>query len=317
MKEFTIGKVEAGSRFDKYIDRVLSEAPGSFKYKMLRKKNITLNNKKAQGTEVLREGDIVKFFLADDTFDKFAKKMPTASVTSLSFDKSGLVVLYEDDDILAFHKPVGLLSQKSKPQDESVNDYLLAYLTKKGIQFGSFTPSICNRLDRNTSGIILCGKSLNGSRELSRMLKDRSLEKYYECIVLGEAKADHIKGYLAKDEKTNKVTIKDEPFADAVYIETSYEPLETFMLQGNKVTKLRVHLITGKTHQIRSHLASKGHPLIGDYKYGNRRVNDQMKKAYGVESQLLHAAWVIFPEECELAIKGQEIIDKYVPWKFL
>ncbi len=316
MKEFTIQKVEAGCRLDKYIDKVLPKAPGSFKYKMLRKKNITLNGKKAQGSELLCAGDHVKFFLSDETFEKFAKEASTASVKTPSFDKSGLIVLYEDDEILAFHKPVGLLSQKSNPQDISVNDYLRTYLTQNGEIFGSFMPSICNRLDRNTSGIILCGKSMEGSRELGRMLKDRSLAKYYECIVLGRANKGHIKGYLSKDEKTNKVTVSSQETEGAAYIETAFEPIDYLDVCGRKLTKLSVHLITGKTHQIRSHMADIGHPLIGDYKYGNRAVNEQFAQAYGVKSQLLHAKEVRFPKDCTLQIRGQVITDPYVPWHF-
>ena len=296
MKEYTITHNEAGQRLDKYIAKILSLAPMSFHYKMLRKKNITLNNKRADGKEKLSEGDVVKFFLSDETFDKFCKKQTVSKKAELkptpSFADSGLIILYEDDDIIALDKPVGMLSQKARATDISVNDYLLSYLGRDK----TFTPSICNRLDRNTSGIILCGKSMTGSRELSRMLKDRSLSKYYRCIVLGQLAEDNLTGYIKKDEKTNKVTFREHEFAGGDRIETAWRPVRTLNVCGKECTELEVHLITGKTHQIRGHLAGIGHPILGDYKYGNRGINDACKKEFGFCSQLLHAYRVEFPD---------------------
>ena len=300
MKEFMITHNEAGQRLDKYLSKMLPEASTSFYYKMLRKKNITLNGKKADGKEKIAQGDVVRFFLADDTFEKFAgKKKKENRLPGLSFEKSGLKVLYEDDDILVFDKPAGLLSQKAKPADISVNDYLLTYLKNKDDydHTDSFIPSICNRLDRNTSGIILCGKSLTGSMELGRMLKERSLKKYYRCIVLGRVPADNLVGYVRKDEKTNKITFSKKEFEGSSRIETSWEPVRSLSVLGEICTELEVHLITGKTHQIRGHLAGIGHPLIGDYKYGNRTFNDRCRKKFGVRSQMLHAYRVVFPAD--------------------
>lgn len=300
MKEFTITYNEAGQRFDKYLSKMLPEASASFYYKMLRKKNITLNGKKADGKEKIKQGDVVRFFLADDTFAKFAgEKKKEKNIPKLSLEKSGLKVLYEDEDILAFDKPAGLLSQKAKPADISVNDYLIAYLREQEDydHQDSFLPSICNRLDRNTSGIILCGKSLTGSMELGRMLKERSLKKYYRCIVLGNVTADKLVGYIRKDEKTNKIIFSPKEFEGSSRVETSWKPVKSLTVLGESCTELEVHLITGKTHQIRGHLAGIGHPLIGDCKYGNRTFNDRCRKAFGVQSQMLHACRVVFPED--------------------
>lgn len=320
MKEFVIQYNESGQRFDKYLAKVLPNAPMSFIYKMLRKKNITLNNKKSDGKEKINEGDIIKFFLADDTFEKFASKQmlsnsfdskngkPSIRIKKkLLIENSGLKILYEDEDVLIFHKPAGMLSQKAKPSDISVNDYLLDYVSNAS----TFKPSICNRLDRNTSGIVLCGKSMKGSNELSRLLKDRDLLKYYRCIVYGEASEANLNGFIKKDETTNKVTFRETYFEGSNEIKTSWKPVRTLEIAGKTCTELEVHLITGKTHQIRSHLAAMGHPIAGDYKYGNKKFNDILKKEYGIEHQLLHAYRVVFPNGLDLCkeIDGMEIID--------
>jgi 23S rRNA pseudouridine955/2504/2580 synthase len=311
MKEFTISHSEEGQRLDKYLNKVLPIAPMSFHYKMLRKKNITLNGKKADGKEKIQAGDVVRFFLSDETFDKFASNnkqnnshfagkstsyMSNHKTPILDFSKSGLKILYEDTDILVFDKPAGMLSQKSKPEDISVNDYLLAYLDSFQ-RDSTFVPSVCNRLDRNTSGIILCGKSLIGSQELGRMLKERSLAKYYRCIVIGRLNAAELTGYLRKDEKTNKIIFSENYFKGSDRIETAWKPIRVINVFGTPCTELEVHLITGKTHQIRGHLSGIGHPILGDYKYGQRSINEVCKKNYGFSSQLLHAYKVVFPSK--------------------
>lgn len=306
MKKFVVSRSEAGQQFNRYIAKILKNAPVSFHYKMLRKKNIILNEKKAKGTEKIVEGDVVTFFLSDETFDKFAgndsKKVPVKARRTLNIEGSGLKLLYEDEDMLAFSKPAGMLSQKAGPKDISVNDYLAAYL-KGQEEIGrwqaakAFQPSICNRLDRNTSGIILCGKSMAGSRELGIMLKERSIKKYYRCIVLGKLPAQRLSGYLYRDERTNKSRFSTDYFEGGDKIETAWKPVRHFRLSGMECSELEVELITGKTHQIRGHLSGIGHPIIGDYKYGNRAANDVFKKAFGLNCQLLHACRLEFPHK--------------------
>ncbi|MBE5926932.1 MAG: RluA family pseudouridine synthase [Lachnospiraceae bacterium] len=295
MKEYIIGSNEAGQRFDKYLMKLLKEAPSSFIYKMLRKKNIVLNGKKCDGKEKLNINDSVKIFLADDTFDKFAGKQICVSLTKKEVD---LNVIYEDEDILLINKPAGLLSQKADNNDDSINDRLIQYLINNNSitaeSLKTFKPSICNRLDRNTSGIIIAGKSLNGLQTMAKLLKDRTIHKYYLCIVKGIIKEkSRIKGYIYKDEAKNTVMVKDTKVNDDYLpIETGYYPLS----YNNSYTLLCVHLVTGKTHQIRAHLSAIGHPLIGDTKYGDKKVNAYYKDKYKLKYQLLHSYMLVFPE---------------------
>lgn len=177
---------------------------------------------------------------------------------------------------------------------EYVTDYLLTtgQLTKEELR--TFRPSVCNRLDRNTSGLIAAGKSLAGLQELSRLFKDRTLKKYYLCLVRGRVeKSMRIRGWLQKDEKTNKVSIHAQKRGPKdLFIETEYRPVALY----RDTTLLEVHLVTGRTHQIRAHLAGTGHPIVGDYKYGDRRQNDRWKRDWGLDSQLLHAYRLVFPD---------------------
>lgn len=290
MQEIIVTANEAGQRFDKLLAKYLNEAPKSFLYKMLRKKNIVLNGKKATGNEKLAVGDSIKLFLADETIEKFSK-------VSFVQTKTKLDIVYEDEHILLINKPVGMLSQKAEAKDESLVEHIISYmldtnqLTKEELR--KFKPSICNRLDRNTSGLVVAGKSLFGLQKMGELFKERNMKKFYRCLVVGNlTESQYIKGYLVKDEATNKVTITKQERKDALPIETEYTPIWS----NEHCTLLEVHLITGRTHQIRAHLASVNHPIIGDYKYGNQKQNDRYKQKYGLESQLLHAYRLEMPE---------------------
>lgn len=311
MQEITIGKNEAGQRLDKFLAKYMNLAPKSFFYKMMRKKNITLNGKKCEGAEKLNEGDVVKLFLSDETIEGFTEKK-VQKIQKVK--KQKLDVIYEDDEILLINKPSGMLSQKAKESDVSLVEYLIDYLLDTGAvteeSMRSFRPSVCNRLDRNTSGIVACGKSLAGLQMLSEVFRDRSIHKYYQCIVVGAMRESRtIDGWLLKDEASNKVRIFQNEVEGSLQIKTKYEPLAT----NGRYTLLKVTLLTGRSHQIRAHLASIGHPIVGDPKYGMGRGNaskrmsggrpsqsaQSAEEKYQIRSQLLHSYRLEFPELAE------------------
>ena len=304
MQELTITDLEAGQRLNKYMMKYLNQAPSSFIYKMLRKKNITRNGKKASGDEILECGDVIKLFLADETIEKFRVVKSAGSATSDgSAQEPGITlqILYQDPDILAVHKPVGVLSQKAKKDDYSINEAIVDYCLSMRIltvkQLETFHPSISNRLDRNTSGIILAGISLKGSQTLARILKGHTCEKYYYTIVAGEMKQRiHEKAYIVKDTKKNQSKIQKLESPGASMIETAFTPL----CVKNGFTLLQVQLFTGKSHQIRAHLQSLGYPMAGDTKYGNPAVNRKLRERYHLNHQLLHAGRLVLPDIPEI-----------------
>lgn len=302
MREIIIRPNEAGQRLDKFLTKYMALAPKSFFYKMLRKKNITLNGRKATGQEKLSVNDTVKLFLSDETIDKFTEKKTLHQPADIP--PADLDILYEDRHTIFINKPAGMLSQKAEKNDISLVEYMIGYLLKSRQiteeELCTFHPSVCNRLDRNTSGIVAAGKTLAALQELSEMFRERSVKKYYLCLAAGTVtQGAHISGFLTKDPRTNTVIYSTSMTKGAARIETEYRPLST----GNHVTLLEVHLITGKTHQIRAHLASQGHPIIGDYKYGDRKINDRYRSEYGLTSQLLHSVRLCIPE-CTGTLSG-------------
>lgn len=329
MQSVTIGKNQAGQRLDKFLHKYLPFAGTGFLYKMLRKKNIVLNGKKALGSEILAQNDRVDSFFSEETFAKFSGRAysETAPGSSLGAEPpmsrklkallqeymaaytkvQGIRVLYEDEDILILDKPAGILTQKAAAEDASLNEWMIGYLIERDPDLAgeleTFRPAVCNRLDRNTSGIVLCGKSLGGLQYLGECIKERRVRKFYRTICIGRLEEPMtLEGFISKDGKSNKVTVSlvsgfvsGLPHPDrktAVPIRTVCTPLKV----TDAYTLLEVELVTGKSHQIRAHLASIGHPLIGDSKYGREDINRVLGEKYGLEHQLLHACRVQFPE---------------------
>jgi len=315
MIQIEINENEAGQRLDKYLFKYLNEAPAGFIFKMLRKKNIVLNGKKATGSEKLNINDKIKLFLSDETIQKFRKSENYYNIQSnIPFD-----VIYEDEHVCFMNKPIGILSQKAKEEDVSMIEYFTSYLlinnhiSQQDLQ--TFHPAVVNRLDRNTSGIIIGGKTLTGLQEMSSLLKMRDLHKYYLCVVDGVMEGTKkITGYLTKSASHNKVKITKDETLGSFYIETEYRALKS----NGRQTLLEVWLITGRSHQIRAHLSSIGHPIIGDGKYGNPGINKTFKQLYQLKSQFLHSYRLEIPEiPGKLSYLSGKIVTADLPKEFL
>ena len=326
MRELIVDKGSECQRLNKYLGKYLDAAPQSFIYKMLRKKNIKYNGVRAAGDELLKSGDIIQIFMSDDTISNFQSSVTSINETCENEEPlKDIQILYEDKDIIILNKPAGVLSQKARPDDYSLNEQIIDHYYQRDEIDDHFTPSVCNRLDRNTSGIILGGMSYQGTRILSKMLKERTLTKYYLTIVKGSIdKPRTIKGYLTKNEAHNRVVIysdideaKKAGIDNPAYIETRYIPLGHGKVSDGRreytLTLLKVELVTGKTHQIRAHLKSIGNPIIGDGKYGHKDINAYFRKEYGLKHQLLHAYEIIFPDNNETLsgeLSGKIIVAK-------
>ena len=352
MKSFLVSPNEAGQRLDKLLSKYMDTAPKSFFYKMLRKKNITLNGKKAEGSEKVAEGDEIRLFLSDETIASFQSKKRRENSASEGIQSLNGIsrvgqksaasklpslkeheIVFEGQHLLIVNKPAGELSQKAKKEDISINERVVEYLkVTRNIGLDSFTPGVCNRLDRNTTGLMIAGKSLSGLQEASELLRQRSLHKYYLCIVAGKAeKPRHLLGYLKKNEDTNTVeVISAEEFKQQNLNSKEYDRIETELiplLTTGGATLAAIQLITGKTHQIRAHLASIGLPLLGDSKYGTERGTGKksttverlknLNKSLNLRYQLLHAYLLQFPKLTgALSEVSEKVITVEPPAKF-
>ena len=297
MKEFIINKTNENQRLDKYLKRILPASSNSFLYKMLRKKNIELNGKRAKGDEILKSGDSIKIFFSDDTFSKMSESVKEDLNIFLEAYKNikNVEIVFEHEDFMIVNKPEGVLTQRDKSSIPSLNEWCIGYLLSKNFidekSLKEFKPSVLNRLDRNTKGLVIFGKTLTGSQRLSELIKKRDLQKFYFAKTAGGCDLKGLyKAYLSKDEKTNKVTIYDD--IKNIPANIKYSPISTkinVLKSEKEYSLLEIELITGKSHQIRAHLAHLGYPLLGDKKY-NGKTDSNLKY------QELIAYKLVFPK---------------------
>ncbi len=269
MKILTVGKNDAGQRLDKFLTKAVRGLPKSLMYKSIRTKKIKLNRRRAQPDDMLCEGDEVQLFLRDEFFES-----PESDRGALYRIKPALDIVFEDENIILLNKRPGVLvHEDDEGRDNTLLMHLQAYLCQKGEydpdSEQSFAPAFCNRIDRNTGGIVIAAKNAAALREMDERIRAREVKKYYLCAVHGvmPKKSDVLEAYLRKNEKTNTVDVIDRPAPGYLTIKTGYRVLAVH--DGDSL--LEIELFTGRTHQIRAHMAHIGHPLLGDGKYGVNR----------------------------------------------
>lgn len=290
MKEIIIGTNEAGQRIDKFLRKLWPQSTLGQIYKLLRTKKIKINGKKVPPSYLLVMGDKLEIYSAGQ--EASTPRKITISLESVS----PLAIIHEDNNLLLVNKPAGILVHPANPQDQhTLIQQVLAYLYQKG-EYNpqkelTFTPAACNRLDRNTSGLVIIAKNFPALQILNEMIRLGKIAKYYQGLVKGQIhKKGEIKGYLLKDHQENKVDISSVKKEGSKEIHTVYRPLDA----NSQYTLLEIQLITGRTHQIRAHLASLHHPLIGDSKYGSKKINDYFLQNFQLKHQFLHAYKLVF-----------------------
>ena len=276
MKEFIVNNNDAGQRLDKFLLKAVKTLPHSLLYKAIRLKKIKVNRKRCQPNQILVAGDQISLYLNDEFF-KQRKEMPFLSAPAI------ISVVYEDDNILLVDKPCGLVVHEDNENNpDTLIHRVQHYLYNKGEfcpkQEASFAPALCNRIDRNTCGLVIVAKNAATLRVLNQKIKDRELAKYYLCLVRGSMPKQHelLTGYLKKEASQNIVKFSNSPKEGFRKIITEYTVLD----EKNGFSLLEVNLHTGRTHQIRAHLASIGHPLLGDGKYGINRADKKLGYKY-------------------------------------
>ncbi|MBO5111672.1 MAG: RluA family pseudouridine synthase [Clostridia bacterium] len=313
MREFTINANDAGQRLDKFIQKTVRGIPISLMYKAIRTKKIKVNRARAEQKQILMEGDTVQMFLAEEFFGEKITQNELMGTTPK------LDIVYEDENILICEKKPGILCHSGDGDGKTNGDgrisdrntliyHIQSYLCRKGeydpTAENSFAPALCNRIDRNTGGLVIAAKTAAALREMNEKIRADKVDKQYLCAAHGRParKTDTLTGYLIKNSKDNKVYVTDRKSPAAKEIITKYTVVDYD--EDKDVSLLRIELITGRTHQIRAHLSSIGHPLLGDGKYG---VN-QADRRIGYKHQALYSYRVKFnfSDGCLSYLNGRE-----------
>ena len=278
MKTFIINKNDADQRLDKFLTKACPSLPKSAMYKYIRKKRIKINGKRAEISTRLLENDKIELYINDDFFEGIPQKERNTC--------SDVAVAYEDENILIANKPFGMVVHEDESGDkDTLINRIISYLIERNEYNpdaeNSFVPALCNRIDRNTAGLVIAAKNAETLRIMNEKIKEKEIEKSYLCIVHGcpGKKSGTLKSFMKKDSSKNRVFVYDVPKPDAKTAITKYRVLET----KGRLSLLEIDLITGRTHQIRAHMAHIGHPLLGDGKYGTNELN----RPYNAKHQAL------------------------------
>lgn len=315
MRQITVTETDGGQRLDKFLLKYFNAAPPPLIYRLLRQKTVKLNGKRAAGGEIARAGDEISVYLPDDRLESMSAPRNAAAFSSMDMPAGARCaplqqadIVYEDGDLLILNKPAGMLchSAQGSIPGETLIEAALAYLAEKG-EYGfakntAFTPALCNRLDRNTSGVVVCGKTLPAVQEVCRAIAGDTAQKFYLTIAAGEIREPGVcESLYEKDAGLNRAVVtkkivtkkivttrpdEAEEYGGKTAV-TEYKPLKYSKEWG--VTLLSARLVTGRSHQIRAHMRMIGHPIVGDAKYGDAGVNERFRKEFGVKCQLLHA----------------------------
>ncbi len=289
MTEITIKKNDAGQRADRFLAKAYPNLKAALICKLMRKKRIKINGAKAEPNVILKEGDVLRFYLSDELL----AKEPIKGKVDFRDISPEINVIYEDENILLVDKPVGLVvHEDSDNSADTLINRVLSYLYQKGEydpeRENSFAPALVNRIDRNTSGIVIAAKNAKALRVLNQKVRDREIQKLYLCEVIGTPKPERatLTAYLKKLSDENRVIISDDRKPGYLTIKTKYRVLES----NGELSLVEVDLLTGRTHQIRAHFAHIGHPLLGDGKYGDNAIN----KRYHAKTQALCSYRLVF-----------------------
>lgn len=306
MRDIRITDNEAGQRLDRFLRKLLKEISLTEIYKRIRKGIVKVNGKKTKENYMLKVGDVVSLYKEDTEYQKTYKG---------SF--KGINIVYEDDNLIIVDKPVGLLSHPESSKDEdTLVQRVIGYIIKsgEGEYSPTFSPALCNRLDRNTSGLIVAAKNYSALKSINEMVRERSLIKYYLCIVKGSTEdKGEIKSIIGKDKEKRMAFFETTEAINGKEAKTIYKKIA----DNGDFSLLNIELITGRFHQIRAHLSSIGHPIIGDTKYGDKDINYYFGKNFGLKHQFLTAYSIYFknpPDSLEY-LKGKYLYSS-IPRNF-